>query len=658
VISGLEVENFQGFGGRQEIKLAPITLVFGPNASGKSSISRAIRLHAQTLVAHKESEYTGGLKYTGSETDVNLTSFNETVFGQHFIRPTPQTAGNSRETEQDSPNLRVAVTFKLSPSELGFEGLEGLSIDLSDGSNENNPASLLVTLILTTGQKLPLAYHFQTKRWRPEDPLSVADFFTQLELINFGETPTQGSEILQWQNARENSPLYGTYLFEGDPDEYAEDDYYWFGGFSPTSWNELLYACLRAQSFPLPAGVGISDLDSSQSDGEINLVTPAIGVWPIWLATLLHILGQEIPRFSDFDPRDKLDLSILGTLSAQKNRVSDRSDTQLLTLPETLDSFISRTGLKNVFLSPLALELYRQRAAGIAGEFNLDFHDSFDMVLGFSLAKVIFEAGYRIESKTYLQPEYLTEEVRFPFHQDRNRLFLIDKLFRSLREGGIASHLELMRHVPSLMPIEPRFRLEANRHELARNNTKINDWLGKLTGGRYQASFRYEAYHRRESFLETFVLDTRTGAEVAFDQVGTGLSQVLPVIQSAFADHSARSKGLGTVMIEQPELHLHPRMAGDLADMFIDAWRENGTQFILETHSENLLLRFQRRIREGEIPADLVKLVYVELDRTDPETNPYFERRNIMYELEMAGNGDILDPLPISFTSLRVEDLL
>jgi predicted ATPase len=96
-------------------------------------------------------------------------------------------------------------------------------------------------------------------------------------------------------------------------------------------------------------------------------------------------------------------------------------------------------------------------------------------------------------------------------------------------------------------------------------------------------------------------------AEVSIPDVGFGVSQVLPVlVQSFYAPADS------TVIIEQPELHLHPAVQQNLADLFIAAVksRENGedrnVQFIIESHSEHFLRRLQRRIAEEAITRDEV----------------------------------------------------
>ncbi|CAM3377322.1 AAA family ATPase [Paracidovorax anthurii] len=74
--------------------------------------------------------------------------------------------------------------------------------------------------------------------------------------------------------------------------------------------------------------------------------------------------------------------------------------------------------------------------------------------------------------------------------------------------------------------------------------------------------------------------------------VGVGISQVLPVVVAA-QDRSA-----SLVIIEQPELHIHPAVQVGLGDLFIDGVLNKGLSFLIETHSEHLVMRLQRRLRE------------------------------------------------------------
>lgn len=121
-------------------------------------------------------------------------------------------------------------------------------------------------------------------------------------------------------------------------------------------------------------------------------------------------------------------------------------------------------------------------------------------------------------------------------------------------------------------------------------------------------SLRQIAENRRE--YEVRVKRTPTSPEVFITDVGFGVSQVLPVlVQSFYAEQNS------TIIFEQPEIHLHPRVQADLADVFIDAFRSCGVQFIIESHSEHLLRRLQRRVAEAvDITNDDVAIYVCDVD--------------------------------------------
>jgi len=104
-------------------------------------------------------------------------------------------------------------------------------------------------------------------------------------------------------------------------------------------------------------------------------------------------------------------------------------------------------------------------------------------------------------------------------------------------------------------------------------------------------------------------------AQVLLTDVGFGVSQVLPVIVECFYV-TARS----IVIFEQPEIHLHPAVQAELADLFIDAirarerGRERGVQFIIESHSEHFLRRLQRRVAEGGLAPEDAALYFVDTE--------------------------------------------
>jgi predicted ATPase len=106
---------------------------------------------------------------------------------------------------------------------------------------------------------------------------------------------------------------------------------------------------------------------------------------------------------------------------------------------------------------------------------------------------------------------------------------------------------------------------------------------------------------------EVLVKTHANASEVKITDVGFGVSQVLPALVQAFY-----CPPNSTLWMEQPEIHLHPQVQAELADVFISATkaREHGkprnVQLIVESHSEHFLNRLQRRVAEGELtPSDV-----------------------------------------------------
>jgi predicted ATPase len=121
----------------------------------------------------------------------------------------------------------------------------------------------------------------------------------------------------------------------------------------------------------------------------------------------------------------------------------------------------------------------------------------------------------------------------------------------------------------------------------------------------------------------TVTLTDRNRVAISPSDVGFGIGQLLPILVEG-------TVSLGKLIcVEQPEIHLHPRMQAQIADFLIESAKLHrsssspqrpakqdidvgGNQWVIETHSEALMLRIKRRIKEGIIPASFVSVIYVE----------------------------------------------
>ena len=125
--------------------------------------------------------------------------------------------------------------------------------------------------------------------------------------------------------------------------------------------------------------------------------------------------------------------------------------------------------------------------------------------------------------------------------------------------------------------------------------------------------------------------------------VGYGVGQLLPIIVQSLLTQS------GMILVEQPEVHLHPRLQSAVGDLFVDTVNSGRAQLLVETHSEHLVLRLLRRVREGVLqPADLA-ILYLDLD----EDGAAFVRR-----LEVDADGDLVDGWPGGFFDERLAEVL
>ena len=130
---------------------------------------------------------------------------------------------------------------------------------------------------------------------------------------------------------------------------------------------------------------------------------------------------------------------------------------------------------------------------------------------------------------------------------------------------------------------------------------------------------------------------------VELPDVGFGVSQVLPVLVQCFYAPEG-----SIILIDQPEVHLHPYAQSALADVMIDVIKNRNIQLIIETHSEHFLRRLQRRIAEDKLTQDHVSAYFANINPVPLNEIEEIseERRN---SLEKAG---ILSANDLSRTSL------
>jgi predicted ATPase len=135
----------------------------------------------------------------------------------------------------------------------------------------------------------------------------------------------------------------------------------------------------------------------------------------------------------------------------------------------------------------------------------------------------------------------------------------------------------------------------------------------KLSGGRFEIQVKVKSRSKWESLAD----------------VGFGISQFLPIIVAdlQLSDNS-------TLIMSQPEIHLHPSVQANLGDYLVKQVKERNKNYIVETHSEYLLNRMRLLIVKGEIKPEDVAVYYFENSIKDG---------SVAHRIEFTKDGQILN---------------
>jgi len=142
-----------------------------------------------------------------------------------------------------------------------------------------------------------------------------------------------------------------------------------------------------------------------------------------------------------------------------------------------------------------------------------------------------------------------------------------------------------------------------NKHSMEEH---LASWLRDL--GLIHA-FNIEPISKDSNLYRIKVQKSPHSEPVLITDVGFGVSQILPVLVICYYVPEG-----STIILEQPEIHLHPAVQAGLADVFIDAMKYRNIQIIFESHSEHLLKRLQRRIAEEALQTKETALYFAHIE--------------------------------------------
>lgn len=215
------------------------------------------------------------------------------------------------------------------------------------------------------------------------------------------------------------------------------------------------------------------------------------------------------------------------------------------------------------------------------------------------------------QAKTYYKNADFLSEFEHAYETLMDRLFYLGPLReypqREYRWAGARSEdvgLRGERTIDAILSATQRNE-KRNLGDKSRYKTFqeiIAYWLRKLG---LIHSFVTEEIAVGSNLYQARVRQSSGSPEALLTDVGFGISQVLPALVLLYYVPEG-----SIILMEQPEIHLHPSVQNGLADVILTAAKTRNLQVLVESHSEHLLRRLQRRVAEGGCKDGFVKLYF------------------------------------------------
>lgn len=594
-LARIEIENFKGIGeARQAIDLAPITLLFGPNSAGKSTVLQALHYAREILErgnADPDQTIAGGL--------IDLGGFAALVHNHELNR-----------------EIVIKLTFSLPEG----QGQERLPLNSGEIAAAANFAELVLLYlshepVAIGGPGLVMSFAVGLRvRW---SELLKAPFVSALEIDLNGAPLAAIRSAAQTGRAQATAFNFAHPLLSEpvDPDNDADQ---------PVTEGDPFFSPLGRELWELSRDLVAAAADQAKNDAD-----PIVGCPPdirVGVTTTRGALPDLLrPLRVDLIDIDEAGIRARHASATATQRLTEEAENRAR-------EEIAREHARRVGLASLLDEM-------LLGPARMA-HDYLSAMTYLGPLREIPHRGFR--------PRLSPDESRWARGLAGWDLLYSD-VTGALRsevntwlsgEGKLGATYQIEKADFVEIPIPSRLSLLFERGVSSDDIGELQDLYAGLT--------------RRS---EIALRDMTSGVVVAPSDIGVGISQMVPVIVGCLRE----SEGL--FAIEQPELHIHPAMQVGLGDLFAFAskWREEtGTApkaLLLETHSEHIMLRLLRRIREtveGELPPgapslspESLSVVYVETAEGGVSFTP----------LRVDARGDFLDRWPKGFFEERAEEL-
>lgn len=209
-----------------------------------------------------------------------------------------------------------------------------------------------------------------------------------------------------------------------------------------------------------------------------------------------------------------------------------------------------------------------------------------------------FLADLQVALEDFLQGVYYLGPLRgYPERQ---------YLWSGVQPGGVGPRGEQAVNALLASQAKGRYISPGPRRRKRTLEEVVAQWLRQLD---LIHDFRVERIAPDSNLYRVLVRKSPRAPFVLITDVGFGVSQILPILVLCYYVPQG-----SVVVLEQPEIHLHPAVQAGLADVVIDAVKTRDLQVVFESHSEHLLQRLQRRIAEEEIASSDAALFFCGVD--------------------------------------------
>lgn len=574
MIEQWKLDNFKSVQMPTSLKIAPLTIFCGANSSGKSTFLQSILLIAQTLTRKVDSRsvvLNGTMVKLGRFDDLknDADSKDKCVIGWKCGHSFPTIQGGIKPA-------------KGSPSYMCSMSLDTDDFTQPDAINQIQPSPSKARISISRG-----------------DTSTQESYLTIKRIQNQNEYEKKKSRFVNAEEALLAGVLYEVCL---DPDSLSEIS----GDDEPTTPE----GCILNHFLPVQLV-----LEADRADMDIQMI-----------CTLAHrgsLLRWINPRHHDVEVPDEIvqlildiDKKIGGTSDDEKSTSRQEGEFKFLNAEPVMLRQIQRA------LVSKGRQYYMKMNQALTSQ-DLDFEsqvrdavmkrrtEKIPSLVPQELPRFILEAcrhfdRYFSNSVRYLGPLRDDPKVLHP------SLTVTDPTDVGLKGEFTAAVLELhkdrqIRYVPPSVLVSSKIELYDSQESVKEDTLEnaVVEWLQYLG-----VAGSFEIQNRGKLGLELAVQSPGSQGWHDLTNVGVGVSQLLPILVTGLL------AGYNTTLVfEQPELHLHPKVQAMLGDFFLSLTCL-GIQCLVETHSEHLINRIRLRVAQSSSGSDLwdeaLKIYFVE----------------------------------------------